>query len=338
MKTILMFSPNDLDGVSLYRHWGPLLQLERMGYVRLIAMPSDSKQLTNWQYYKKSDLAFIHRPTKNHDFYFIKECEKHGLPVWVDIDDNFFRITDDNDAFHYYSTEEAQKYMVYALKAANRVTVATKRFQTFLRENFQLEAGLIPNALDDAFIKHKRDFNGNNKILWRGSRSHLADLLYFQSPICNSIKKRINDFDWYFMGMNPFFISRQMKKPPMIWHASMNYIDYMIKVSEINPSFNFVPLLDCEFNRTRSVNSWMEGTLAGSVSLAPNWEEWQYPGMVHYKTMDWDDFEGKLDDLLSAQKSVLKEMHDNAWEYIVDNLLLSNVNKMRLELINETSR
>lgn len=339
MKTILMFSPNDLDGVSLYRHWGPMLELERKGHVRLVSMSSDSKQITNWQYYKKADMAFIHRPTKNHDFYFIKECQKHGLPVWVDIDDNFFRITDDNDAFQYYSSKEAHEFMVFSIKAADRVTVATRRFQTFLRENFQIEAGLIPNALDDAFLRHKKNFGSNNKVLWRGSRSHLSDLLYFEAPIIDIIRKKEYEFDWIFLGMNPFFISRKMKAPPISWHASMNYIDYMIKMTELNASFNFVPLLDCEFSRTRSVNGWMESTLAGGVTLAPNWDEWtEYPGMTYYETMDRANFYDQMDNLLSMRKSLLKDMHESAWNYIIDNLLLSKVNQQRLDLIMEIAR
>lgn len=334
MKTCLMFSPNDLDGVSIYRHWGPMLDLEKQGHVKLIAMPESSLQLTNWQYYEKCDFAFISRPAKNRDYYFIKECEKYGLPIWVDVDDNIFCVTDDNQAYDYYSSEESQKFALFGLKSAKILTVATNRLRSFLKENFALDSTLIPNAIHDRFWKMRRRINyNNNKILWRGSASKMADLLYFERELIQ-LNIMHSEREWHFMGLNPYFISRKIKDHKIKQYKAQNYIDYMHEIINLNPSHSFVAMIDSEFNRTRSSNAWVESTLAGAVTLAPSWPEWQRPGIFNYSGSR-ESFSDTFKEFLNLKPSDISTLHEQSLEQIKNNYLLSITNQLRLDIINK---
>ena len=331
MKTVLMSSPNALDGVSLYRHWGPMLNLEKDGHVRLVSMPGDSKELSNWTYYKKCEFAFISRPYRNYDYFFIKECQKYGLPIWIDIDDNLFAIPDDNDAYELFSSDDAQKYLIFALKSANHVTVATQKLKDFLWNRLQVQSQVIENALDDFWLTHKRPFQKNKNILWRGSKSHLADLLYYENELLEVISKNL-DHDWLFMGMNPFFLRRRFKDAPIRWSRTMNFIDFIHEMIKFGPTFHFISMIDQEFNRTRSCNGWVENTLAGGVTFSPNWDEWEKPGIIHYSSPK--NFSERFLQFIHFSEKELKSKHDISWEYIRDNLLLSKINQKRLEIIN----
>ena len=333
MKTVLMLSPNDLDGVSYYRHWGPMLELERLGHVRLIAMPQDSKQLTNWQYYLKCDFAFISRPATNREFYFIKECEKHGLPVWVDIDDNIFCIPDDNESSHAYYNEEAQKFTLFGLKSASVVTVATKRLNKFLKNKFAVESLVIPNAIPDLQWERRNKFNrSTSNVMWRGSRSHIADLLYFEQDIIKLIKSNeLNEFK--FFGLNPYFISRKIKTKNVSYEPAINHIDYLIKIKEYAPKFTFVCMIDSEFNQTRSHNAWLEATMAGSILIAPDWESWAEPGIINYS-----DFSVRMNKIMQLQDNELSDIYEASVINITQNYILSRVNQLRLEIINNLNK
>jgi len=333
MKTVLMFSPGDLDAISLYRHWGPMLELEKQGIVRLVAMSHDSKQINNWQYYKKCDFAFISRPATNHDFFFIKECEKNGLPLWVDMDDNLFLIPDDLDAFDHFGSEQAQTYTLFALKVASKITVATKALQTFLKEQFGLESEIIPNALDDRWVVMKKPFIKGDKVIWRGSKSQLANLLYFENEIRTIIEERPK-LQFNFMGLNPWFITRRIKRSDqtgVTWTKGQTPIDFMISLLDGGGTFNFVVLLRSIFNETRSNNAWIESTVAGMVTLAPDWGEWKRPGIFNYSSKS--DFVSKFIDLVNTPELKLKQHHDESWAYIRKNLLLSIVNEQRISII-----
>lgn len=335
MKTILMYTPNSLDGVSLYRHYGPMLELERKGHVRLISMPDDSKQITNWQYFKKVDALFISRPARNFEFYLIKEAQKHGVPVWVDVDDNLFLVPDENDSFEYYSSEEAQTYLTFALKAADVVTVATQPLQLWLGSHFKISALVVPNALDDVWVSRKRPFKKTRTVCWRGSKSHLSDLLFFESEIVELIDRN-PDLQWKFYGMNPFFIARRFPKPPVKWFKLKNYVDFMQDLLDAEAFMNFVPLIPSEFNRTRSHNAWLETTLAGMVCLSPDWGDWHRKGIYNY--LDRADFYKRFEALINEPESSLQNSHDRSWEQIQDLYLLSKVNRQRLEIINNLGR
>jgi hypothetical protein len=88
------------------------------------------------------------------------------------------------------------------------------------------------------------------------------------------------------------------------------------------------PLVNNLFNHSKSNCSWIEATLAGSVLVASNgFAEFDKPGIVQsmgfhqdiVRLMDDDDY--------------ATERFSESVQYIRDNLLLSNVNKLRAEIL-----
>lgn len=332
MKTILMRTPNALDGVSLYRHWGPILALEKEGLVRPISMNSDS-EITHWHYYKKSHLAFVNRPTRVFDEAFIFECMKHSVPVWIDIDDNVFKIPPENEAAQYFNPN-ALKILFESLSRARVVTVATGEMKSFLQDlgGPQLKPILIPNALDDSLLKYGKSFSGNRKIIWRGSKAGERALRLYSKVISDTI----NDWPeahWKFMGLNPYWISAlgvPESKP------SVNYIDYILELSNFNASFSFMTHTGSDFDRAKSTNGWIESTLTGSVCLVPDFGDWSALGdmVFKYKVGDEESFYYNFNKMLKTSHDKLREKCHNSLVYITKNLLLSNINQKRMEIIN----
>lgn len=329
MKTILMKSPDATDGVSIYRQWGPMRDLENQGHCVLRNMPDEPKHVTNWTLYRGADLLMISRPASAHDLYVAIEAKKHHLPIWVDIDDNLFVIPDDNPSFGYFN-EDAKKNASQVLQMADVITCATVHLKQFIKDNLKRDAIIVPNAQQEVHFKHRRQFQRTKNILWRGSPSHQADMLYYQNELVKLVEKYM-DHEWTFMGMNPFFVSRYIKNAPVQWAKSINFIDFMPQINKLSPTFNFHTMVDCEFSRTRSNNGWQETTLAGAVTIAPDWPEWRRKGIHNYK--DETDFKDRFCELLEMSDHDLKHLHAQSLQYVSDNLL-PKINLKRLEIIN----
>lgn len=326
MKKILIYSPNPIDGVSFYRQWGPMSAM-RSEY-SLFAFPNDPRELQLWTWYKGYDLAFMSRPHRPTCLYFVQECKKWGIPVWIDYDDALLQIPDDNPVAKTFQGD-AVKYTTEALKAADVVSTAS----TLQKKWFEDKLGLknvvfIPNAVDDAFLKYKMPHMKSNKILWRGSDSHLRDLLEFSEDLTGIIGR--HDYKWLFFGINPFFLINKQTESKINWHPTINQIDFIREICAYNARFQVVPLVDHFFNRVKSNLAWLDGTLAGSVCIVPKWEAWDVPGVIYYSD---NSIRFALAQAFSKLDSELEAMHVDAWTFIKDNLLLSKVNNLRREII-----
>lgn len=323
MKTILMVSPNAMDGVSLYRHSGPMTELERQGHVRLIYMNSDKPQeITHWQLYRKVDLCFLNRSSRLDDEAIIKECLKYNIPMWQDLDDNVFELPDDNPAKSWY-TGKALEILKFGLLSAKKVTVATPRLKTYL-ETKDTKSEVIPNALFDQDLHLREEFSFNKRVVWRGSDAGKKDLFYYT--------KR-NQISAHYMGVNPFWLDVKYS-----YAKPSNYIDYLKDLSMINPSFMFFTHLDGEFHATKSHNGWLEGTLCGAVCLVPNLGDWvglSDEMVFKYTPMNEGSFFNSFKKMTESSENKLKEMNNNSWNYIVNNLLLSHINQKRLKIIED---
>lgn len=329
MKSILIYSPNPIDGVSFYRQWGPLSQFRDK--FTLFSFPANEpRELQLWTWYKGYDLAFMSRPHRMHDLYFVNECKKWNVPVWVDYDDAILQIPNDNPVAPTFQGE-ATKYTIECLKQADVVTVSS----TLQKSWFEKEMGLknvvfIPNAVDDDFLKWKKPFNPNRKVLWRGSQSHLRDLLFFRDDILSAIESR-STYLWLFFGIDPWFFITKETEGRVQYAPSMNLVDFIREVTNYNAQLQIVPLVDHFFNRVKSNLAWLDGTLCGSVCIAPAWEAWDVPGLIKYEGAS---MKYAFREAFSKSDSELEKLHNASWEYIRENLLLSKVNPLRLELIN----
>lgn len=333
MKKVLIYSPSPLDGVSYYRQWGPMSALHDK--VQCASFSNIPAEYTHWTWFLNYDLCLMSRPNRYNDFYFAQQCKKFGLPIWIDWDDALFHITPDNPVYMTFASKESQQYMTDCLKMADVITVCSQLQKDWFQENLGLKnVEIIPNALDDRLLKYAKPFNQNQnkKILWRGSDSHLHDLVQFREPITNVLNENPGK-EFIFFGVYPPFAG-ELQHKNWLYARTVNLIDYYAEISKINPSILMVPLIDTFFNRVKSHLAWIDGTLAGAVCLTPDFEEWGKPGMLSYKCMDTQDYAYKINKLLGMPMERLAAMHRESFEWQTDNILLSKVNNLRIQIIN----
>lgn len=329
---ILACIPMPYDATSFYRAYGVFPNL-RKNYINNLHVDNyvgGGKR--TWAELLGYDVLFLQRPA-HPDWLKLAEYMKGlGKKVWVDHDDNLFCLPPYNRVVDTY-TNTVKKSMLDILKIADVVTVSTPALQQYFMDNFAVQSVVIPNALNEALIPMAESYNVSDKIerfLWRGSETHQADIMTHQEQLNMAIAERHNTF-WDFLGYNPFFVTMNHSNNKWRYYVPEDIMIYSANLRAIKPTLMHVPLIDDGLNACKSNIAWIEATAAGAVTIAPDWPEWQRPGIINYNNVQ------HYGELLLKPTDV--EHNRERWQaskdYIMENLLLTHVNKKRYQILTQ---
>lgn len=328
MPSLAVMCPNPKDATSFYRGLGPLGALRKQ--VKNLSLTFAGEY--NWSVMGMVDALFVQRPYTRQHLNLIEMAKASGVPVWLDYDDDLFNVPTDNPAHRIYGTPEASKAMIDCVKAADIITVSTYA----LHERFSkinVAVVVIPNAYNDFILEMKRPEIMRRRhplVLWRGSATHVRDLMGFSGQI-DTLFRNHPEWTWNFMGYNPWFITDVLDSRRCLVTEALDPIEYFEFISKIQAALQIVPLHDSQFNRGKSNIAMIEGAYAGSVTIAPAWEEWSVPGVIQYKNAS--EFQDLMRLTLTDKKFPFHANAQLTWQYILDKLRLSKVNKKRHEIL-----
>jgi hypothetical protein len=276
----------------------------------------------NWVDLKLHDLLFMHRPFTPKHLDTMILAKDMDIPIVLDIDDDLSCVTPDNPVAATYNQPAIQESYRKCLQLSDHTMTSTKHLAEVILP-YSKKITVVPNSWDERFMPIYGKDRLYKNVVWRGSTSHVADLMSHLGAIQNQHAKH-EKWKWHIMGDRPWFLQEAL--PRAVWHGGKHWYNYHKNFGLIRPDLLFVPLKDNKFNKSKSNIAWMEGALAGAASLVPDWQEWQVPGAVNYKNVE--DFETKLDMLLSSPKQLLK-LRQEAIEYITSSLTLTRANEQR---------
>lgn len=321
-------SPN--SAMALYRGRGPLIRLQKKGLIQF--HPGGSNPSVEWDYLNIFDIVFIMRPTDEHHLNLIKACNNFRIPVWVDYDDLLTEIPIDNPAYLVHQNSKSYVARIEEiLKRSTFATFSTPHLMNNMAKNHLKKSTVIPNALDLEMFYSPRMIGLSNKVLWRGGTTHKRDIYEFQGPI----REALRNSEWTLecMGYNPMEITEYIDAIYVPYMGKSNYFNHL---STMNSKISIVPLShrkeDINFNKSKSNIAWIESTYAGCAVLAPNWDEWQRPGIVNYT--DKADLFKKLNSMMQGEYD-LESLRMQSWNFIRQELNLQKTNLIRYELIKQ---
>ena len=260
--------------------------------------------------------------------------KQNNKKIWIDYDDNYFGILQDNAAYDIYKHEHVQQNIIKCCELADVISVSTSYLKNILKSKlpFQKDIRVIPNGFDHPRAKKQFHDQNPNIILWRGSHTHVRDISFY----ANEIIKLGNDFPdwkWVFVGWNPWQLLDHFRPGQLIYQEPIDPIQFYICLDQIRPQITFVPLFDSPFNRSKSNIGAIEGAYSGSAVFAPDWEEWKIPGITHYK--DKNSFYFNLKKLMELSNEKRKELNHQIWGYIEQNLTLTKTNEARAQILKD---
>lgn len=322
--------PNEADATSFYRALQPVSQLRHLIPSLQIFHSSKSISMSSVAH---MDVCFMQRPSQTEHLQLLEMLKYLRIKVWIDYDDNLFDVPSSNPAHNLYSSEKTQNIMKEIISRADVISVSTPHLALGLKKYVKdsTHIHVIPNAFNDYLFKEKPVFKEHNIAFWRGTQSHQQDLLAFSNDIRIA---SYNNPSWLFnfMGYHPFFLmdamaGRAIHTPPV------DLFKYFDVIQKTYPNICMVTLSKSDFNQAKSNIAWIEATYAGAVCIGPDWEEWKKPGIVNYSNVS--SFAIKLDQLMNSKRDDLRKLHEQSWNYIDQNLRLSQINKLRVKLLNE---
>lgn len=329
--------------VRTYRGEGVMGRLNKINPDIEVVYP---RQDEGWKDLVGVDMVYMARAFMPQHVRLAQEAMDMGLPVWYDIDDNFFEIPPDNPAFLSFNQH---KNLAWILSNADMVTVTTKELELYLRSQIRPDRPIevVPNAIDDYHRLTRFDVlrvvapKDEKTILWRGGISHQGDLLEFSQDYWDFLAN-CPDWSLLFFGADPYWLDRGFH-----WHQ-MNFIGRISNIPYLQDYWGYmrtllntkapilgVPLRDNPFNRSKSNIAALEAICAWILPVVPDWENFDLPGVIHYQGLGKDVPNSYVEELKFAASLSPVERDarvGEAREFVRKNLSLSVVNRKRSEI------
>lgn len=292
--------PTASGGVNYYRMamWAFQMRKYRNVEVALFEFTYGLNEPHTWQKYfienpdvrfrieqlvKVADVVLWGPVHYSHTFDFYNEMRsKYGKLTLVDMDDNYVDIPQWNEAFHSYGPNSFhRRTALECLRMADGVIVSTPHLKE-LYGHFCDNVYLVENSLD---FKGDSSFVGWDKVSlkkhrglrigWIGGRSHFEDLLQI-APALREVLLAHPEVQLSFVN-SAFKISceKLQKAYPFEGLKNVYLADRSVPINRyarFYAHFGFdialAPLVDCNFNRSKSNLRWLEAAAMGLPCVA----------------------------------------------------------------------
>ncbi len=290
-----------------------------------------------WDYLAGCDAVFLQRPCLDVHLQYANQVKAMGLPLWVDWDDDLSCIPRSNPKRgEYYAWAQEGKLMQALAELADVVTVSTDELARRLRHALGGDARGKVRVLPNAYHGQKFYVEPRARVVsWRGSETHEEDVCSVLPQMANVAQlPQFSKWAWAFIGHCPWQVHSCMPGLRLRPIGGVDVVFFQSLLGHLAPWVHIVPLQPNPFNRAKSNVAWLEATGAGAVVIAPDWEEWQRPGIINYK--DPGDFERRLRETIEAYNG--DQPHGavrDSRRYIEEHLMLPQVNQKRWQILNE---
>lgn len=311
------------DGAcSYYRSIGPLSKLRKIN-------PNIHVEYLNsvsWPVLMGFDILYLERPVEENYVQSIEMAKEFGLKTWIDFDDCLHEIPKDNPSYDYFGRKRPS--MEKVLQVADVVTVSTPFLKGYYQK-FNENIHIVENAFNDYHYSFDKVEKTQDIINWRGSTTHRQDLLSCVRAM-HSLSAIHPEWAWCFIGNDIWYVTDKIQNCFNL--PETDIVTYHKFIKELRPAIQIVPLLNTPFTSSKSNIAWIEGTWSGAATIAPNLPEFNRPGVIQYTAEDNDHFGYYLEKAMKSA-SFRKENYEKSYEYIKENLMLSHVNKKRIEIL-----
>ena len=328
---ILYVTPNSTDPLAFYRGTGPLSRLRRDNHEFDFV---DCKDIS-WASVYNHDLVMMHRPHREEHLMIAKICEKWATPLVLDYDDWLLDLSESNPAFEIY--RGSRQALIEIAKCADATFVATEKLKELQESIGGKNVVVVPNAYDSKLFPYRKNKQERNRIfLWRGGNSHTQDVLSIKDGFERLMKKH-PQWQFVFIAQPPWWLDKSIKNIHYI--AGLGIYEYFKCIWDLGPAIMAHPLTNSDFNKAKSMCSWLEATHAGAAFVGPKFKEFERPGITHYEAENPDSFFEVCDDLIMNPIKIIKNIELSEQE-VFTNLELTKVNELRYNVFSQlqTSR
>lgn len=340
---------NKYGGVGYYRMFLPKLGLEKITDWEVDFVGSDFEKMidpTNEEtilksyinFFNKYDLVVIkHFDNPNAGRFIVAASDITGVPYVTDLDDDVLSVRKDQPAYTKgYKKGEVQNITVATMLSFSKALFVTNEYLgNKISTEIEKMCGVkLPyyvlnnynNAEEWAVWKSKQNTN-RTVIGWHGSITHNSDLeMVF--PVLKRILMEFKDVKLALMGGMTTEYALEIFKDwgsklldrIILTPGTQAWDKFPYKLMKQKWDIGIAPLIDDEFNRSKSHIKWLEYTMKGIPTVASNVEPYKgikqgVTGLLCDTQNDWYD---ALVHLIK-NKQDRKKLADNAMKEVLKN-------------------
>jgi hypothetical protein len=326
MAKLGILTPDPLDGCSWYRGAGALPYLSKYGH-EVVRTPDR----ISWADLVGLDVLYMQRPHSEGHLGVMRMARELNVPVWVDYDDDLWSIPPTNPASMHYDEETLHRLLHFG--EADVITCSTPELRDRLREEFRREIRVIPNAINDYVYTmpdkpNYPDNLGSSPLYWRGSDTHIGDLLAHRAALQRIIELHTGEI--HFFGFNPWML--KAVNSAFIVHGHQPAPRFMRTLQQLKPGICLAPLDMREmFNHSKSPIAQLEALAVGAIPVA------SYAPSFNGITDLSEAYDACIEDVDGANhnhfwfSSAVREMRRSGQ-------LLSEANRLRSDILSKLTR
>jgi glycosyltransferase involved in cell wall biosynthesis len=326
------------NGCWFYRNNIPSKALKAKGHqVKFIAIGAEIPQ----QWKEWPDVVVFSRIYPRDPMIYLREWKRMGKRVVYELDDDLWSVAPDNPA--YGIREEKQRQYEHFMAEADAVTTTTQNLANKIKR-FNKNVFVIPNAIDYEMFE-KRDANNKQIVVgYTGASSHYADLGVVTEALIDLQKKY--SFTMVLQGLTTPPLESEMysyakvdalglqPEKKLFFSQALGWFERIKQLSFVHIPFHFpelypsilrrcnidigiAPLLDSDFNYSKSCVKFYEYASTGTVTLASDVKP--YKDEVSYCAKNTkDDWYKKLEKLIVDQK-FRDELYAKQYQWVKEN-------------------
>lgn len=289
-------------------------------------------------------------------------CDKYGVKLVIDIDDNFLEVDKSNPALKKQNrgkldTSNKVAMLATILSFADAITVSTFPLKNKIKDHIKkvhkidVPIFVVPNYNDLNDWKFEPVKSKDVVIGYSGGLSHRDDL----DMVLPSIKKVMEKYPhvgFQMMGQMNFAEAKKifktwgqdLRKRIVLMDATKTQPEYPKYMSEQPWTIGICPLIESPFNECKSHIKWMEYSMYKIPVIAskiyPYYKDIQgketiqdgETGLLAYK----DEWVDKLS-LLIEDKNLREKLGGNAYKYISENWQYKDNKEHIIDVLNQIS-
>jgi glycosyltransferase involved in cell wall biosynthesis len=257
---------------------------------------------------------------------FLKSIQKEaGFKLVYEVDDVVFReeIPNYNKFKFAFDTDEIRQNCIDIINMCDEVTVTCD----FMRKLYQEKTGkkeitVIPNFVPKFWMGNH--YNARNicdqydknkkrpRVLYTGSGAHydvdnknggVDDF----SHVIDMVIRTIDKYQWVFVGSFPPPLLSLVQQGKIEFHQWQTLTNYPKFISNLNAQVMIAPLLDNNFNRSKSDIKFIEACVMGIPCVCQDMETYKNaPADLKFKT--GDELEDKIDSIIKNRSNYYRNV------------------------------
>jgi len=267
MALLSSYESGQMQSCGYIRAYLPLMHDNMESLIRLTVTTAESAlNLT-------ADVLLVQRttiPTLPLAEELLWHCQRHGIRIVYETDDDLFNIHQSHAESNYYTPLIAPAELM--ARHAAMVLVSSPVLKQRLA-HLNAEIRVVPNALDEAlWFTGKKPFRRESKnvrILYMGTMTHSRDLELLEEPMRLLKAEFGSAVELDLIGIMPESSKRDwfnvIPVPAIYGHSYPLFAEWIRK--ENNWDFGVAPLVDDEFNRCKSYIKYLDYAALGLAGV-----------------------------------------------------------------------